>query len=77
MTDHPKSVAVEAVGDCLLDRKAVAEVLGVSPGALNVARHRGTFTLEPVRFGRRLRWRASDVRRWIEQGGDPDPAAAE
>jgi predicted DNA-binding transcriptional regulator AlpA len=76
MISRTNDTAIQAVGDYLLDRRGVALVLGMSPAAINVARHRGTFALEPVRIGSRLRWRASDVRRWIADGGDtPTPAA--
>ena len=70
MISPTNETAIQAVGDFLLDRRGVALVLGMSPAAVNVARHRGTFALEPVRIGSRLRWRASDVRRWIADGGD-------
>ena len=58
----------ECVGDYLLDRRALAEVIGMSPEAISVDLCRGKFPIQPLRIGRRLRWRASDVRRFIEEG---------
>jgi hypothetical protein len=68
------SPAVEAVGDELLDRNAVADIFKISPNALNVSQFRGTFPVAPIRVGHRLRWRASDIRHYLATAGD-GPAA--
>lgn len=58
-----------AVGDCLLDRRGVASILGMTAAAISVAMCRGIFPIKPVRIGSRIRFRASDVRQFIERGG--------
>jgi predicted DNA-binding transcriptional regulator AlpA len=59
----------EIVGDSLLDLQTLAAFCGLSPGAVRTAIFRNTFPIPPLRIGRRLRWRASDVRRFLESGG--------
>lgn len=61
----PKGTAA-AVGDFLLDRKKLGAILDMSPGAITTALYRGTFPIPPVRLGRHVRWRASDVRKYLE-----------
>lgn len=70
----PKTEKTQAicalVGDALIDRADLAEVIGMTPGAISVALHRGCFPLQPIRIGRRLRWRLSDVRTYLTQAGE-------
>lgn len=56
-----------AVGDCLLDRRGVGEILGMTAAAISVALCRNTFPLQPIRIGSRLRWRASAVRDYLDR----------
>jgi predicted DNA-binding transcriptional regulator AlpA len=63
----PEREAIRAaVGECLLDKRELAAFLGMTPNAIGAAMCRGQFPLQPLRIGSRLRWRASDVRAWIE-----------
>jgi predicted DNA-binding transcriptional regulator AlpA len=57
--------ASEIVGDRLLDRTAMAEILQISPGAILVALSRGRFPIAPLKIGSRLRWRLTDVQRYL------------
>ncbi len=47
--------------DQLLDAEQAAALIGMSPSALRRATERGRFPVEPVRIGRRLRWRRGDI----------------
>lgn len=60
-------VATEILNDSLLDRRGLAAVVGMSPEAISTALCRGEFPLQPIRIGRRLRWRRSSVERWMDQ----------
>jgi len=74
MNHISKSYAAEIVGDQLLDRRAVAEIFGVSPNSINISQWRGTFPVKPIRIGHRLRWKASDIRAFLATGGDGQAA---
>lgn len=58
----------EAVGDRLLDVGELAGILGVQPVTLHDWRYRGRTDRMPpaVKLGSSLRWRASDVRFFLE-----------
>jgi hypothetical protein len=45
----------------LLDAHQAAKLLGTTPGALRRACERGRGPAQPVRIGRRLRWRRRDL----------------
>jgi predicted DNA-binding transcriptional regulator AlpA len=67
--------AAALIGDCLLDSEALGEVLGLDAQAIRLALHRGRFPIRPIKLGRRLRFRATDVRRYIETGEAAGSAA--
>jgi predicted DNA-binding transcriptional regulator AlpA len=60
------SKVAELVGDCFLNRKDIAGIFSMTPGAVSVALSKGTFPIAPIRIGRRIRWRLSDVKKFIE-----------
>jgi predicted DNA-binding transcriptional regulator AlpA len=68
--------ASEIVGDRLLDRAAMAEVLGISPGAILVSLSRGRFPIAPLKIGSRLRWRLTDVQRYLSGAAAGDGPVA-
>ncbi len=74
--DQHQRVA-ELVGDSLLDRRQVGALLGMTENAIGAAMSRGLFPSEltPIRIGRRLRWRASTVRRWLDSAEAAGAAA--
>lgn len=51
----------------LVDEKAAADILGVSGGTLSVWRSTGRYALPYVKVGRRVRYRLSDLEKWLEQ----------
>lgn len=53
----------------LITKVEVAKMLGVNPWTVWELSRTGRFP-KPVRIGTKsVRWRLSDVRQWIEQGG--------
>lgn len=50
----------------LVDEKAAAELLHVSPGTLSVWRSTGRYALPFVKIGRSVRYRLSDLNAWLE-----------
>lgn len=50
----------------LLDEKQAAEILDVTPGTLAVWRSTGRYALPFVKVGRNVRYRPSDLDRWLE-----------
>lgn len=60
------SIGEAAVADCLLDSESLGRLLGMSRASIRVALCRGRFPLKPIRIGRRLRWRASVIRNWLD-----------
>lgn len=54
-----KALLVSRPPEALLDTEAAAKLLGVSPGALRMSVQRGSVPC--VRFGRSLRFRASEL----------------
>lgn len=53
-------------GTELLDDKAAAELLGVSPGTLAVWRCTGRYRLPFLKVGRKVRYRRADLLAWLE-----------
>lgn len=51
----------------LVDDKAAAEILGLSPGTLSVWRSTGRYALPFVKVGRHVRYRVSDLEAWLEK----------
>lgn len=49
----------------LLTKREVAELLTIKTHTLDALRRAGKF-VPPVRIGGSIRWRASDVRDWID-----------
>lgn len=60
------SINLDALPDShLLDDIDAAAVLNVSPGTLSVWRSTGRYNLPFVRIGRKIRYRAGDLRAFI------------
>lgn len=55
-----------ANGSDLLDEKAAAELLDVSPGTLSVWRSTGRYALPFLKVGRKIRYRRADLLAWLE-----------
>jgi hypothetical protein len=51
----------------LLDEKAAAAVLDVTPGTLSVWRSTGRYALPFLKVGRNVRYRHSDLLVWLEK----------
>lgn len=51
----------------LLDRKSAAKYLRVSPGTLAVWDCTKRYNLKPIKIGRAVRYRRSDLDRFIEE----------
>jgi hypothetical protein len=51
----------------LLDDRAAAAVLDVTPGTLSVWRSTGRYALPFVKVGRNVRYRHSDLLAWLEK----------
>lgn len=54
-------------GRDLLDEKAAAELLTVSPGTLSVWRSTGRYNLPFLKVGRKVRYRRADLLAWLEK----------
>lgn len=50
----------------LLDDKAAAAVLDVTPGTLSVWRSTGRYGLPFLKVGRNVRYRQADLQAWLE-----------
>jgi excisionase family DNA binding protein len=68
MITEIESETVELIGDRLLDCREVANVLAVS--TRKVWKLNETGILRSVRIGGSVRWRASEVKRFLEEIGD-------
>lgn len=55
-----------ANGADLLDDKAAAELLDVSPGTLAVWRSTGRYSLPFLKVGRKVRYRRESLLAWLE-----------
>lgn len=51
----------------LLDDKAAAAVLDVTPGTLSVWRSTGRYALPFLKVGRNVRYRRTDLLSWLEK----------
>ena len=54
-----------AAGADLLDDKAAAAILDVSPGTLSVWRSTGRYALPVLKIGRKVRYRRADLDAWL------------
>ena len=54
-----------AAGADLLDDKAAATILDVSPGTLSVWRSTGRYALPFLKIGRKVRYRRADLDAWL------------
>jgi len=52
--------------DKLLTQKEVVEITGLSHAYFEMARHKKNSKLVHIKIGRAVRYRLSDVQRWIE-----------
>lgn len=52
--------------DTLLDEKEAAEILGVTPGTLQVWRPTGRYAIPFIKVGRLVKYRPSALEEWIE-----------
>jgi excisionase family DNA binding protein len=50
----------------LVDEKEAAEILDTAPGTLSVWRSTGRYAIPFIKVGRRVRYRRSDLERWLE-----------
>ena len=53
--------------DNLMDRKAAAKYLGLSPGTLAVWDCTKRYNLKSIKIGRRVRYRKSDLIKFLEE----------
>ncbi|MDX9887292.1 helix-turn-helix domain-containing protein [Thauera sp.] len=60
---HPHNLSVGSVD--LLDEKAAAAFLDLSPGTLSVWRSTGRYRLPFVKIGRKVRYRRADLHAWL------------
>ncbi len=56
-----------AAGADLLDDRAAAAMLDVSPGTLSVWRSTGRYSLPFLKVGRKVRYRRADLLAWLEK----------
>ncbi|HRO36807.1 helix-turn-helix domain-containing protein [Thauera sp.] len=54
-----------STGAELLDDKAAAAILDVSPGTLSVWRSTGRYNLPFLKIGRKVRYRRTDLDAWL------------
>lgn len=52
--------------DSLVGEKEAAEILGVTPGTLQVWRSTGRYAIPFVKVGRLVKYRTSNLQSWIE-----------
>ena len=50
----------------LLDGKAAAELLDISPGTLSVWRSTGRYAIPFLKIGSKVRYRRTDLEAWLE-----------
>lgn len=55
----------------LLDRKAAAKYLQISPGTLSVWDCTKRYNLRPIKVGRSVRYRKCDLDRFLEERTEP------
>ena len=61
----PASTFGSLIGRELLDEKAAADLLQLSPGTLSVWRSTGRYSIPFVKVGRRVRYRRADLEAWL------------
>jgi excisionase family DNA binding protein len=66
MTTRKPCSTSQSCGADLLDDKAAANLLDVSPGTLSVWRSTGRYALPFLKVGRKVRYRRSDLLAWLE-----------
>jgi predicted DNA-binding transcriptional regulator AlpA len=64
--NRPLRPLIESSAD-LLDDKAAAAVLDVSPGTLSVWRSTGRYALPFLKIGRKVRYRRADLLAWMDK----------
>lgn len=57
---------VEIISDPLLDTRAAAPVVGVEPETLEVWRSTKRYNIPYIKVGRLVRYRRSDLLKWLE-----------
>ena len=62
----PAPTFASLIGRDLLDEKAAADFLQLSPGTLSVWRSTGRYRIPFVKVGRRVRYRRADLEAWLE-----------
>lgn len=65
MTTEKLQRQLIAAGADLLDDKAAASILDVSPGTLSVWRSTGRYNLPFLKIGRKVRYRRADLEAWL------------
>ena len=60
----------------LLDDKAAAAVLDVTPGTLSVWRSTGRYSIPFIKVGRSVRYRVADLNTWLESRTQANGATA-
>lgn len=60
------SIHTEAL-DPLLDDPDAASLIGVKPGTLPVWRSTGRYAIPYIKVGRRVKYRTSDLLRWLDE----------
>ncbi|MBK6907605.1 MAG: helix-turn-helix domain-containing protein [Rhodocyclaceae bacterium] len=58
--------ALHVQQDELLDEKVAAQILGVTPGTLQVWRSTGRYGIPFIKVGRLVRYRRSALNHWID-----------
>lgn len=61
------TLPAEKLGDALLSPEDAAELLGLSPGTLANWRSSGRESLSYLKCGRSVRYRASEIRRYLQR----------
>jgi len=62
---RPLRAVIDSGAD-LLDDKAAAALLDVSPGTLSVWRSTGRYALPFLKIGRKVRYRRADLQAWMD-----------
>ncbi len=65
MTTEKLRRQLTAASADLLDDKAAASILDVSPGTLSVWRSTGRYNLPFLKIGRKVRYRRADLDAWL------------
>ena len=57
----------EKAKDRLLDEPEASEFIGVKPGTLSVWRSTGRYGIPFIKVGSRVKYRESDLNKWLEE----------